>query len=100
MGDLPGVNKGACLVMAPSSPHILSSTLFQIVLSGFTASNVESFEVTPLLSYTLGQWEKIFQVLEAEAQKTPITFSERIRRSKGAVVNMTKRTVPFTEPDL
>ena len=87
-------------MMAPSSPHLLSSTLFQTVLSGSTASNVKSFEVIPLLSYTLGRWEKIFQVLEAEAQKTPIMFSERIRRSKGAVVNMTKRTVPFTEPAL
>ena len=72
----------------------------ETVLSGSKASNVKSFEVIPLLSYTLGRWEKIFQVPEAEAQKTPIMFSDRIRRSKGAVVNMTKRIVTFTEPDL
>ena len=56
------------------------------------------FEGTPLLSYTLGQWEKIFQVLEEEAQKTPMMLSEGIMISKGGVVKMTKRTVTFTEP--
>ena len=59
---------------------------------------LKSFEGLPLLSYTLGQWEKIFQVLEAEAQKTMIMLSEGISVSEGGVVNMTKRTVHLTEP--
>ena len=33
----------ACVVMDPSSPHLLSYALFQPVLSGATASNVKSF---------------------------------------------------------
>ena len=61
-------NKGACTVMAPSSPHLPSSAFFHPVLSGSTSSNVKRFESLLLLSYTMGIWEKIFQVLEAEAQ--------------------------------
>ena len=59
---------------------------------------LKSFEGLPLLSCTLGQWEKIFQVLEAEALKTLIILSEGISVSEGGVVNMTKRTVNFNEP--
>ena len=61
-------NKGVCAVMAPSSPHLPSSAFFHPVLSGSTSSNVKRFEGLLLLSYTMGRWEKIFQVLEAEAQ--------------------------------
>ena len=84
--------------MYTSSPHLWFFDFFQLVLSGATASNVKSFEGTPLLSYTLGKWEKIFQVLEEEAQQTPMMLSEGIRISKGGVIKMTKRTVNFTEP--
>ena len=52
-----------------SSLHLLFYDFFQPVLSGGTSSNIKIFEGIPLLSYTLGQREKIFQVLEAEAQK-------------------------------
>ena len=96
--DLPGGKEGACVVMAPSSTRLLFSYFFQPVLSGDTASNVKSFKGVMLLSYTLGRWKEIFQVLEAEAQQTLIMLSEGIRISKGGVVNMTKRTMPFTEP--
>ena len=61
-------NKGTFLVMDISSTHLTSSAFFQPVLSGSTASNVKRFEGLLLLSYTLGRLEKIFQVLEAEAQ--------------------------------
>ena len=46
----------------------------------------------------MGKWEKTFKVLESEAQQTLIMLYEGISRSKGGVVKMTKRTVPFTEP--
>ena len=85
-------------MMYTSSPHLWFFDFFQLVLSGATASNVKSSEGTLLLSYTLGQWEKIFQVLEEEAQQTPMMLSEGIRISKGGVFKMTKRTVNFTEP--
>ena len=62
------VNKGEYVVMDPSSPHLPSSILFQPVLSVSTSSNVKLFDVLLLLPYTLGRREKIFQVLEAEAQ--------------------------------
>ena len=38
---------------------------------------------------------KIFQVLEEEAQQTPIISPEGIRREKWVVVNMTNHIVPF-----
>ena len=95
---IKGGKEGACVMMAPSSTHVPSSAFFQTLLSGDRASNVKSFEGLPLLSYTLGQWEKIFKVLESEAQKTPMILSEGIRISKGVVVKMNKRTVHFTEP--
>ena len=62
---IPGEKEGACIVMAPPSYRFPSSTLFHPVLGGGTASNVKSFEVLLLYSCTLGQWEKIFQCLEA-----------------------------------
>ena len=36
-----------------------------------------------MLSYTLGLWDEIFQVLEAKANKTPNLLSEGIRIAKG-----------------
>ena len=86
-------------MMALSSPNLPYSDFFQPVLSGATESNVKSLEVIPLSSYTLGRWEKIFQVLEAQSQKTPMMLSEGIRRSKGGVVKITNIAVNFTEPD-
>ena len=76
------------------------SAFFQPVFSGVTAPNVKSFEGIPLFSYTPVRCEKIFQVLEAESWQTLMMLSEGIRISKGGVVNMTKRTLLFTEPDL
>ena len=95
--DIPGVKEGTCVVIDPSSPHSPSSDFFQPVLSGATASNVKSFEVILMLSYTLGVWEKIFQFLEAEDQKKTMMLSEGIRIPKGEVINMTQRNVHFTE---
>ena len=80
-----------------SPPHLPSSAFFQPVLSGYTESNVEIFEGILLLSYALERWEKIFQLLEAEAQKTLMMLSEGNMISKGGVVNITKRTVSFTK---
>ena len=85
-------------MMALPSPHLPSSAFFQPVLSGDKNSNVESFDCILLFSYTLGQWEKIFQLLEAEAQQKLMMLSEGIIRSKEEVVKMTKRTISFTEP--
>ena len=79
------------------SPHRPSSDFFQPVVSVSTASNVKRFEGLLLLSYTLGRRGKIYQVLEAEAQKKSMMLSEGIMRSKGEVINMTKLTVSFTE---
>ena len=62
------VNKGACVVMDPSSPHLPSSVLFQPVLSVSISSNVKLFDGLLFLPYTLGGWKGIFEVLEAEAQ--------------------------------
>ena len=73
-----------------------SSVLFQAVLSGATASNIKSFEGLPRSSYTMGQWEKICEVLEAEAQQTLMMSSEGIRTSKVGVIKMNKRTMTFT----
>ena len=87
------------MVMDASSPHLPSYAFFQPVLSGATAPNVKSFECVLLLSYTLGRCEKIFQVLEAESRQTLMMLSEGIMILKGGVVKMTKRTLPFTEPD-
>ena len=68
-GDyIPRGNKRVCVVMAPSSPHLPSSAFFHPVLIGSTLSNVKRFEGLLLLSYTLGRWGEIFQVLEEEAQ--------------------------------
>ena len=50
-----------------------------------------------MLSYTLGLWDEIFQVLEAKANKTPNLLSEGIRIAKGEVVKMNKCTVNFIE---
>ena len=83
-----------------SALHLLFYDFFQPVLSGATASNVKSFEGIPMLVYTLRRCEKIFQFLEAEAQQTLMMLSEGIMISKRGVVNMTKRTVPLTEPAL
>ena len=58
----------------------MSSDLFQPVLSVAIASNVKSFEGLLMLSYTLGRWEKIFQVLEVEAQKKTMILYEIIMR--------------------
>ena len=85
--------------MAPSSPHLLSSDFFQRVLSGAIASNVESFVSLLMSSYTVGIWEKIFQVLEAEVQQTQMMLFEGISKSKVEVLNMTHLTMPFTELD-
>ena len=41
---------------------------------------------------------EIFQVLEAEAQKTPMLLTEVIMRENGGVVNMAKITMSFIEP--
>ena len=65
---IPRVNKGACAMMATSPLHLPFSAFFLPVLSGSTSSNVKLFQGLLLLSYTLGRWPKIFQVLEAEAQ--------------------------------
>ena len=73
-----------------------SSVLFQAVLSGGTASNVKIFDGLPRSSYTMGQWEKICEVLEAEAQQTLMMSSEGIRTSKVGVIKMNKRTMTFT----
>ena len=80
-----------------SSLHLLFYDFFQPVLSGGTSSNIKIFEGIPLLSYTMGLCEKIFQFLEAEDQKKTMMLSEVIRISKGEVINMTQRTVHFTE---
>ena len=62
-----------CVVMDPPS-----FDFFQPVLSGGTSSNIKIFEGIPLLSYTMGLCEKIFQFLEAVDQKKPIVLSEGI----------------------
>ena len=95
--DIPGVKEGTCVVIDPSSPRSPSYDFFQPVLSGATASNVKSFEGLLLLAYTLGGWGEIFQVLEVEAQKKLMMFSEGIRRSKVEVINMTNPAMSFTE---
>ena len=87
---ITGGKEGECVVIDPSPPHLLSSDFFQQVLSGSIASNVKSFEGILLLSYTLSQWEEIFQVLGVEAQQTIMMLSEGISISKGGVVKMTK----------
>ena len=66
-------------MMYPSPPRLPSSSFFYPVLSGATVSNVKRFEGLRLLSYTMGKWEEMFQVLEAEAQPTPMMLSEGIR---------------------
>ena len=76
-----------------------SFDFFQPVLSGGTSSNIKIFKGIPLLSYTMGRCEKIFQFLEAVDQKKPIVLSEGIGIWKGGVVKMTKRTMTFTEID-
>ena len=96
--DITGGKERDCVVMDPSSPHLMPSPYFHPVLSGATASNVKIFEGIPLLSYTLGACEKIFQVLEEEAQQTLMMLYEGTGISTGGVVKMTKRTVTFTEP--
>ena len=73
------------------------SAFFQPLLIGATVSNVKSFEGIPMLLYTMGKREKTFQVVESESQQTLIMLSEGIIISKGVVINMNKRTMPFTE---
>ena len=62
-----------CVVMDPPS-----FDFFQPVLSGGTSSNIKIFKGIPLLSYTMGRCEKIFQFLEAVDQEKPIVLSEGI----------------------
>ena len=42
--DLPIGKERACILMAPSSPHHLSSSFFRLVLSGATAYNAKISE--------------------------------------------------------
>ena len=63
---------------------------YQPSLSGATASKVKNFEGLPLPSYPLDIWGKIFQVLEAEAQQTPILLPKGIMRAKGESIKAKK----------
>ena len=49
----------------------------------------------PLSTYTWERWVKIFQVLEAEAQQTPMLSPEGIMREKVEGVKIEKRVVPL-----
>ena len=62
------------------SPPYSVFRFFQPVLSGSTASKVKGFEVITMSTYTLGQREKIFQILEAEAQQKPMMLPEGIKK--------------------
>ena len=60
-----------------------SFDFFQPVLSGGTSSNIKIFEGIPLLLYTMGLCEKIFQFLEAVDQKKTNCVILRNRDMKG-----------------
>ena len=53
-------NKGACVVMTPSSPHLPSSSFFQPVLSGATVSNVKILTVSCYHHTPWGNGRKYF----------------------------------------
>ena len=70
---------------------------YQPSLSGATASKVKNFEGIPLSSYILEIWGKIFQVLDAEDQQTPMLSPEGIKIEKGEWVKAEKRVIPLIE---
>ena len=85
----------AWVVLVTSTPQPPLSTFYQPVLSRSTASKIKTFEGMPLYSYTLEIWGKIFQVLDAEAQNTPIMLPGGINISKGEGVKTEKGVVPL-----
>ena len=96
LGDyLPGGKWGAWVFLSPSDPLLPSSTFYQPVLSGETASNIKNLKGLSLSSYTLGIWGGILQVLEAESQHTPILSPEVIKRAKGEGVNTKNQFITF-----
>ena len=93
IGDNPGGKGGVKVVIASSATRLPSSAFYQSVLSGAAASNIKNFEGLPLSSYTLESWRKIFQVLEAVAQHTPILSPEGIKIAKGEGIKNERRIV-------
>ena len=86
---------GAWVDMAPSAPRLPSYAFYQPVLSEETASKVNKFEGMPMPTYTLERWSKIFQIMDAEAQETPVLLPERIKIEKGEGVNTEKKVFPL-----
>ena len=66
---------------------------YQPALIGATDSKVDKFEGIPLSSYLLDRLGKIFQVLEAEAQQTPMLSPEGIMRANNEVINVEKQPI-------
>ena len=61
-------------------------------------SKVKNFKGIPMSTYSSGIWRKIFQVLEAEAKKTPVLSTEGIKGAKWEGVKVINRVVPVIEP--
>ena len=97
--DLPEGKGGAWVVLGTSNLQLPLSTLYQPVLIGATASNIKNLEGLPLSYYTLERWGKIFQLLEVEAQNTPMLLHQRIKRAKGEGVDTDDQVVSLVEAD-
>ena len=89
--------RGAWVFLAPSALRLPSYAFYHISLNGATASKVKNFERLPLSSYPLEIWGNIFQVLEAEAQQTPIILPEGIMREKGESIKAKKQPIHLIE---
>ena len=81
---------GEWVVLSQPAPRLPSSALYQPVLSGANTSKVKNFEGLTLSTYTLERWGNIFQILEEEAQKTPMMSPDGITRAKGEEVKVEK----------
>ena len=66
---------------------------YQPSLIGATDSKVYNFEGLLPSSYSLEIRGKIFQVLEAEAQQTPMLSPEGIMRANNEVINVEKQPI-------
>ena len=73
----------AWVVISPSATQLPFSAFYQPVLSGVTYSKAKKFEGLPLSTYNLYRCGNILQVLESEAQQTPMMSPEGINRAKG-----------------
>ena len=77
------------MVMPPTDPCIPPSDLFHTSMGSPNDSKSSGFDVIPMERCTLGIWDAIFQVLEAEYRKTLMLSPKGMRIAKGEALKST-----------